>query len=69
MRDTAARWKITTVSHRSDLLADVIISIAYREDLYDVDAIINDVRATHGLATVADLEPGTYQAVLDAHRR
>lgn len=60
---------ISTVSHRSDLLADVVISIAYREDLYDVDGIVNEIRGTHGLAAVADLEPDTYQAILDAHRR
>jgi len=57
------------VSHRADLLADVVISIAYREDLYDVDGIVNDIRANHGPAAVADLEPHAYQAILDAHRR
>ena len=31
------------VTHRADLLADVTISIGYRDNEYDVDAIVGEI--------------------------
>ena len=49
--------------------ADVVISIAYRDDLYDIDGIVNEIRRAHGLAGLGDVDPDTCRAIVDAHRR
>jgi len=55
------------VASRADLLADVMIALAYREDVFDVEAIVADVVAEHGRVRLADLEPGVFAAITARH--
>ena len=57
------------VTHRADLLADVTISIGYRDDEYDVDAIVVEILREHGRARVSDLDPDTFRETIERHRR
>ena len=54
---------------RADLLADVVIALAYREDAFDVEAIVADVLAEHGRVALADLDPQAFSAIIARHAR
>ena len=57
------------VTHRADLLADVTISIGYRDDEYDVDAIVGEILREHGRVHISNLDPDAYRELIDRHRR
>lgn len=57
------------MTSRSELLADVILAIDYREDKYDADAIVADIIRTHGRVRLADLAPQTFAAIAATHTR
>ncbi len=57
------------MTSRSELLADVILAIDYREDKYDADAIVADIIDTHGRVRLADLAPQTFAAIAATHTR
>ena len=57
------------VSHRAQLLADVTIAIGYRDEEYDVDAIVADIIHSHGRVRLVDLDPQDVAATIDRHTR
>jgi len=52
---------------RTDLLADVKIALGYREDVFDVEAIVGDVLAAYGRVRLADLDPGVFATIAARH--
>jgi len=52
---------------RADMLADVMIALGYREDAFDVEAIVHDVIAEYGRVRLADLDPGVFAAITARH--
>lgn len=60
--------RITFVTTRTDLLADVVIAIEYRDEEYDAPAVVADIIRDHGLIRVGDLDPHEFAAILTRHR-
>jgi len=57
------------MTSRVHLSADVTIAISYRDDEYDVDAIVADIIRTHGRVQLADLNSHDVAAVVARHTR
>lgn len=53
----------------TDLLAEVVIAIAYRDTEYDVRSVVADIVADHGWVRLADLDPDAFVEILGRHRR
>ena len=57
------------MTSRVHLLADVTIAIGYRDEEYDVDAIVADIIRTHGRVRLADLDPHDVATIVARHTR
>lgn len=55
------------MASRVDLLADVMIALDYRDDAYDVDAIVSELRTEHGPVRLADVEPDAFTTITARH--
>lgn len=53
----------------AELAAEVLVSIDYRDDAFDVAGIVGELVRTHGASTPAALEPETYRALVARHAR
>lgn len=57
------------VTSHVDVLADVMIALDYRDDAYDVDAIVSELRADHGPVRLADVDPAAFTTITAHHAR
>lgn len=55
------------MASRVDLLADVMIALDYRDDAYDVDAIVSELRAEHGPVRLADVDLAAFTTITARH--
>lgn len=52
----------------ADLLAEVVVAVDYRDEEYEVTAIVDEILHVRGRLRLVDLEPAEREEILRRHR-